>query len=72
MHTRSGMTCVDCGKPVEPVAAALATKIVSPHATEFRCLNCLAKVFATSRERLLDAARAYRDRGCLRFRGINF
>ena len=61
------MTCVDCGKPVEPVAAALATKIVSPQATEFRCLDCLAKVFSTSRERLLDAARAYRDRGCPRF-----
>ncbi len=72
MHARSGMNCVDCGKPVEPVAAALTTKIVSPQATEFRCLDCLAKVFSTSRERLLDAARAYRDRGCLRFRGIKF
>lgn len=64
------MACVDCGKPVEPVAHALALKIVNPCATEFRCLDCLAKTFGTSVERLLDAARNYRFRGCVLFKGI--
>lgn len=64
------MACVDCGKPVEPVAHALALKIVNPCATEFRCLDCLAKAFGTSVERLLSAARTYRFRGCVLFSGI--
>ena len=65
------MDCVDCGKPVEPVARALALKIVNPQATEFRCLGCLAKTFGSSVERLLDAARNYRFRGCVLFSGID-
>ncbi len=66
------MICADCGKPVEPVAAALTTKIVSPYATEFRCLKCLATKFGTDVERLLDAAKRYRDGGCVRFRDLDF
>lgn len=62
--------CVDCGRPVEPVAHALALKIVSSGTTDFRCLDCLAKTFGTSVERLLDAARNYRFRGCVLFSSI--
>lgn len=64
------MTCPVCGKTVEPVAAALTYKIVGPHATEVRCLACLAKKFSTTEARLLDAARRYRDGGCVRFRDL--
>ena len=64
------MVCPDCGKPVEPVAHALTLKIVSPCATEFRCLDCLAKSFGSSTGRLIDAARNYRNRGCVLFDGI--
>lgn len=65
------MTCVDCGKPVETVAAALATKFIGPDVTEFRCLCCFAAAFKTSEARLLDAARRYRDRGCVLFQGLD-
>ena len=65
------MVCPDCGKEVEPVAHALTLKIVSPLATEFRCLDCLAKAFGSSAERLLDAARNYQNRGCVLFDGID-
>ena len=55
---------------MEPVAAALTRKIVGPNATEVRCLACLAAKFRTSEERLLDAARRYRDGGCVLFRNL--
>ena len=64
------MNCVDCRKPVEPVAVALTSKIVGPNATEVRCLACLAAKFKTTEERLLDAARRYRDGGCVRFKHL--
>ena len=65
------MTCPACKRPVEPVAAALTYKIVGPQATESLCLACLAAKFKTTRERLLDAARRYRDGGCVRFKGLD-
>ena len=65
------MNCPVCQKPVEPVAAALTFKIVGPHATESLCLACLAAKFGTTEERLLDAARRYRDGGCVRFKGLD-
>lgn len=64
------MTCPICQKPVEPVAVALTFKIVGPNATEVLCLACLAKKFSTTEERLLDAARRYRDGGCVRFKHL--
>ena len=64
------MTCPVCGKPVEPVAEALTSKIVGPNATEVLCLACLAAKFKTTEERLLDAARRYRDGGCVRFKHL--
>lgn len=64
------MTCPDCGKEPEPVAAALTKKIVGPHASQVRCLACLAAKFKTTRENLLAAARRYRDGGCTLFRGL--
>ena len=65
------MNCSVCRKPVEPVAVALTRKIVGPNATEVRCLACLAAKFRTTEERLLDAARRYRDGGCVLFRGLD-
>ena len=65
------MTCPNCKSPVEPVAAALTYKIVGPQAAETLCLACLAARFRTTRERLLDAARRYRDGGCVRFKGLD-
>lgn len=65
------MTCPTCGKPVEPVAAALVKKIVGPHAAETPCLACLAAAFKTTRENLLAAARRYRDGGCTLFKGVD-
>ena len=56
------MTCPICQKPVEPVAVAL---------TQFRCLACLAARFNTTTERLMDAARRYRDGGCVLFKGFD-
>ena len=50
---------------------ALTFKIVGPQATEALCLSCLAAKFKTTRERLLDAARRYRDGGCVRFKGMD-
>ena len=50
---------------------ALTFKIVGPQATEALCLACLAAKFKTTRERLLDAARRYRDGGCVRFQGLD-
>lgn len=64
------MDCPVCTKPVEPVAAALTRKIVGPHATEALCLACLAAKFKTTERRLLDAARRYRDGGCVLFRNL--
>ena len=66
-----GVVCAVCRKPVEPVALALTQKIVSREATEFRCLSCLAAMFKTTGERLLETARLYRDRGCVLFKGID-
>ncbi len=65
------MQCPACQKPVEPVAVALTRKIVGPNATEVLCLACLAARFKTTEERLLDAARRYRDGGCVRFKGLD-
>ena len=65
------MNCPECNKPVEPVAAALTYKIVGPQATESLCLACLAAKFKTTEERLLDAARRYRDGGCVLFQGLD-
>ena len=64
------MDCPTCKRPVEPVAAALTAKIVGPHAAEVLCLACLAAKFKTTEERLLDAARRYRDGGCTLFKGL--
>ena len=65
------MNCPVCRKPVEPVAVGLTSKIVGPNATEVRCLACLAAKFKTTEERLLDAARRYRDGGCVLFKGFD-
>ncbi len=65
------MICPNCKKDVEPVAAALTFKIVGPHAAESLCLACLAAKFKTTEARLLDAARRYRDGGCVRFKGLD-
>ncbi len=65
------MQCPSCQKPVEPVAVALTRKIVGPHATEVLCLACLAAKFRTTEARLLDAARRYRDGGCVLFKGLD-
>ena len=65
------MTCPICRRPVDPVAVALARKIVGPHATEVQCLACLAAKFRTTEERLLDAARRYQDGGCVLFKGLD-
>ncbi len=65
------MECPVCQKPVEPVAVALTRKIVGPNATEVLCLACLAAKFRTTEERLLDAARRYRDGGCVLFKGLD-
>ncbi len=65
------MNCPICNHAVEPVAAALTAKIVGPQATEVRCLACLADRFKTTEARLLDAARRYRDGGCVLFRGLD-
>ena len=64
------MNCPVCQKPVEPVAVALTFKIVGPQATEALCLACLAAKFKTTEERLLDAARRYRDGGCVKFKNL--
>ncbi len=64
------MPCPVCGKPVEPVAEALTFKIVGPNAAEVLCLACLAAKFRTTEGRLLDAARRYRDGGCVRFKHL--
>ena len=65
------MECPACQKPVEPVAVALTRKIVGPNATEVLCLACLAARFRTTEERLLDAARRYRDGGGVLFKGLD-
>ena len=65
------MNCPVCQKPVELVAAALTKKIVGPNAAETRCLACLAVQFKTTVERLLDAARRYRNGGCTLFKGLD-
>ena len=65
------MECPVCQKPVEPVAVALTRKIVGPNATEVLCLACLAARFRTTEERLLDAARRYRDGGCGLVKGLD-
>ena len=64
------MTCPICRKTVEPVAAALTSKIVGPNAAEVLCLACLAAKFRTTEARLLDAARRYRDGGCVKFKNL--
>ena len=64
------MNCPVCQKPVEPVAVALTSKIVGPNATEVLCLACLAAQFRTTEARLLDAARRYRDGGCVLFKNL--
>lgn len=65
------MDCKKCNRPLEPVTAALTRKIVGPQATEVLCLACLAAKFGTTERRLLDAARRYRDGGCVLFQGLD-
>ena len=46
------LTCITCGRPLEKDEVALTKKLINRGATQYLCIDCLAKKFEVTREDL--------------------
>ena len=61
--------CKECGAPLGSDDIAIYRKMVLRSATEYLCIDCLAKYFGVTREDIENRIKYYRESGtCVLFR----
>ena len=58
------MICKICGKTTDPDENALYRRLVDRGATDSMCLECMAKYFSCTPERLKEKIAHFRAMGC--------
>ena len=61
------LTCITCGRPLEKDEVALTKKLIHRGATQYLCIDCLAKKFEVTREDLERKIEEFRQMGCTLF-----
>ena len=61
------LTCITCGRPLEKDEVALTKKLIYRGATQYLCIDCLAKKFEVTREDLEKKIEEFRQLGCTLF-----
>ncbi|MDY4517881.1 MAG: hypothetical protein SPE01_04535 [Candidatus Spyradocola sp.] len=61
------LTCITCGRPLEKDEVALTKKLINRGATQYLCIDCLAKKFEVTREDLEKKIEEFRQMGCTLF-----
>ncbi len=61
------LTCIQCGRPLEKDEVALTKKLVNRGATQYLCIDCLAKKFEVTHEDLEKKIVEFRQMGCTLF-----
>ena len=61
------LTCITCGRPLEKDEVALTRKLINRGATQYLCIDCLAKKFEVTREDLEKKIEEFRQMGCTLF-----
>lgn len=61
------LTCITCGRPLEKDEVALTKKLINRGATQYLCIDCLAKKFEVTREDLERKIEEFRQMGCTLF-----
>ena len=61
------MKCIKCGRELTYDETALHRKMINRGATEFMCIDCLAKHFGTTVEKLKERIEYFRKTGCSLF-----
>ena len=61
------LTCITCGRPLEKDEVALTRKLINRGATQYLCIDCLAKKFEVTREDLERKIEEFRQMGCTLF-----
>ncbi len=61
------MDCITCGKKLTADDVGATKKLINRGATEFLCIDCLAKRFNVTRELIEQKIVAWKRMGCLLF-----
>ena len=61
------LTCITCGRPLVKDEVALTRKLINRGATQYLCIDCLAKKFEVTREDLEKKIEEFRQMGCTLF-----
>ena len=61
------LTCITCGRSLEKDEVALTKKLINRGATQYLCIDCLAKKFEVTREDLERKIEEFRQMGCTLF-----
>ena len=61
------LTCITCGRPLEKDEVALTKMLINRGATQYLCIDCLAKKFEVTREDLEKKIEEFRQMGCTLF-----
>ncbi len=69
MRYRTGSaSCMACGKtPLTGNEIGINRKLISPEATRFYCLSCLADYLEVSEQDILDKIEEFKEQGCQLF-----
>jgi len=60
-------TCIRCGKNLNYMDIVAHKKFVNRGAEEFMCMDCLARHFDTTKEKLQERLDHFRKQGCTLF-----
>ena len=60
--------CRQCGKPISPDEVAITRKLIHRGATEFLCIDCLARYFDVRPEDIEERIRHFKEMGCTLFK----
>lgn len=60
--------CRQCGKPLTQDEVAITRKLIHRGATEFLCIDCLARYFEVRPEDIEERIRHFREMGCTLFK----
>lgn len=59
--------CKDCGRPLIHDEIAVTKKLINRAATEFMCVDCLARYFEVKPADIEERIRHFREMGCTLF-----
>ena len=59
--------CIKCGKEITNNEVGLTKKLINRSATEYMCIECMAKYFDVSVERLNEKVEEFISAGCTLF-----